>query len=192
MLMDSFTRVREEIYVITKHAPADIEHLHSQSVLSIVLRLKPDADNALKIAALSHDIDRSIPERRVHPEEFKDYNEYKRKHSERSAEIVVEIMRKCDCDISIIEKTKFLIENHEVGGSGDVEILKEADSISFFQDNLIYYQKKYPDYFKDKIRFMYKRLSPRARLLIRDITLKNIPLEKEVWQVISEIESSGE
>jgi len=48
-------------------------------------------------------------------------------------------MQKHDFNEKTIEKTKFLIENHETGGNGDVEILMEADSLSFFDNNLEHY-----------------------------------------------------
>ena len=191
-IMDCFTLVKKEIDAITRHAPSEIEYQHSQSILAIVLRLNPNADDALKIAALGHDIDRSIPEKRIRPEEFIDYKEYKRQHSIRSAEIISEIMKSCGCKEDLIERTRVLIENHEVGGSGDVEILKDADSISFFQDNLSHYHRTYPDVFKDKIRFMYIRLSPKGRALAREAISVDTFLKGEVNKVIEEIESLDE
>ena len=38
----------------------------------ICRELKPDADDALKIAALGHDIERAIEERKVRREDYKD------------------------------------------------------------------------------------------------------------------------
>ena len=185
--MDKFNLIKKEIDSITKKAPIPIEYKHSQSILKILLKLNPKADISLKIAALGHDIDRSIPELRIKPKGFKDYNKYKKQHSIRSAEIIVNLMESMAFKKEIIEKTKFLIENHEVGGETDVETLKEADSISFFQDNLEYYKKKYPDYFKDKVEFMYKRLSSKAREIVLKLKIKNKEIEKEVKDIISKL-----
>lgn len=183
--MDKFELVKKEIEKITKSAPLKIEYPHSQSVYNLVLKLKPDASIPLKIAALGHDIDRSLLKERIKPEDFpNNYAEYKKQHSIKSAKIISELMKKYLFDNSEIEKAKFIIENHEVGGKGDVEILKEADSISFFKDNLSYYKEKYPLHFKGKINFMYSRLSEKGKKLVLHL-IKESKLKDEVMDIIS-------
>lgn len=186
--MDKFYLIKKEIDKLTKEAPYEVEYSHSQSVLKWVLKLEPHADVALKIAALSHDIDRSIPERRIRAEDFNDYNEYKKQHSLRSSEIISELMKKFNFNKEIIEKTQFLIENHEIGGEGDAEILKEADSLSFFENNLGHYIKTNPKYVKDKIKFMYTRLSEKAKkLVLEEINFKDKKIKKIVKETIAHI-----
>ncbi len=63
--MNKFDFVVEEIKAITKNAADKTEYGHSQSVWQWVLQLKPDADIALQIAALGHDIDRSFQDYRI-------------------------------------------------------------------------------------------------------------------------------
>lgn len=185
--MKKFDLIKEKIDKITKNAPHKIEFSHSQSVLKWVLKLKPYADISLKIAALGHDIDRSFPEQRIKPTDFSDYNEYKKRHSEKSAEIISNLMKKIGFENKIIEKTKFLIEKHEVGGKGDAEILKEADSISFFENNLLDYIDRNPEYVKDKIKFMYNRLSKEARRMVLQIKFQTEEIENLVRETISHI-----
>ena len=187
--MDKFDLIKKEIDKLTKDVPYEIEYSHSQSVLKWILKLKPNADVALKIAAIGHDIDRSIPERRIRAEDFNNYNKYKKQHSLRSSEIISELMKKFNFNKEIIEKTQLLIENHEVGGKGNVEILKEADSLSFFENNLEHYIKTNPKYVKDKIKFMYKRLSEKAKkLVLEEITFKNKKIKKIVKETIANID----
>lgn len=71
--MNKFDLVREEINAITKNATDKTEYGHSQSVWQWVLKLKPDADIALQIAALGHDIDRSFEDYRKMKARFKTY-----------------------------------------------------------------------------------------------------------------------
>ena len=182
--MNKFDEIKKEIEKLTKNSISEIEHSHSLSVLKWTIKLKPDADISLKIAALGHDIDRSFPEKRIKSEDFDNYADYKRAHSKKSAEIISELMTKFNLDNKIIEKTRFLIENHEIGGEGDVEILKEADSLSFFENNLLDYKKKNPRYFEDKIVFMYKRLSKKAREMILKIKFQNDELKRVFMDTI--------
>lgn len=161
---------------------------HSKLTLEWILKLKPDADEALQIAALSHDIDRAIEKRRVKKENFKDYENYKRGHAKESAKIICEILEKHDFDNNFIKKVKFLIENHETGGSEEVDILKEADSLTFFNWDIYFYLKdKGTEKTKEKIRFMYERLSEKAKKLVNQIKFKNKEIADLFKEAISEL-----
>jgi len=156
---------------------------HSKLVLEWVLRLKPDADEALQIAALGHDIDRAIERRRVKKENFKSYEEYKKEHAKESAKITCELLEKHSFEKSFVSKVRFLIENHEVGGSEEAEILKEADSLAFFNFDIYYYLKDRGNKkTKEKIRFMYERLSEKAKVLVNQVKFK----DKEVKNIVKE------
>ena len=117
--MNSFEAIKSKIDKITQDGP-EIEYSHSQSVLKWVLKLDPDASESLKIAALGHDIDRSFPEKRVKAVDYENYLEFKKVHSLKSAEIIVELMKRQNFKEETIKKTRNLIERHEIGGEGDV------------------------------------------------------------------------
>ncbi len=104
-----------------------------------LLKLKPDADDALKIAALGHDIERAIAERKVRREDYKDYGEFKEAHASNSAKILAEIMKECNISKKLADDVVFLVCHHETGGTRRADILRDADSISFFHVNLPYY-----------------------------------------------------
>ncbi|MBX4196771.1 HD domain-containing protein [Candidatus Pacearchaeota archaeon] len=184
--MDNFSIITKEIDNLTKHSKSKIEYSHSHSVLKWVLKLKPDADIALKVAALGHDIDRSYGEP-VKKDESESYESFKMRHAARSAMIIDDILKKFDIDDKIRKKVKTLIENHEIGGSGDVEVLKDADSLSFFENNLEHYQRTHLPYLKDKITFMYTRLSAKAKALLTTMSFQNEDLKKIVLDVIRKL-----
>ena len=176
--MNKFDLVLEEIKAITKNAADKTEYSHLYSVWQWVLKLKPDADIALQLAALGHDIDRSIEDRRKKREDFAIYDEYKKEHALLSAQIMYDILRKHGFDETTIAKVKYLIENHEIGGEGDVEILKEADSIAYF-NNLSHYQQTHTqEQTIDKIRFMYNRLNDKAKSMVSQIDFKDAELAR--------------
>jgi hypothetical protein len=171
--INKFDLVSEEIKSITKNAKDKTEYDHSQSVWQWVLKLKPDADIALQIAALGHDIDRSFENRRIKRQDFADYNEYKKQHALLSAQIMGEMLRAHNFDQPTIDKVKYLIENHEVGGEGDVEILKEADSLTFFSNFSHYRQTHTQEQTIEKIKYMYDRLNYKAKSMVNQIDFKN-------------------
>ena len=176
--MDKFNLIVEEIKKITKNATDKTEYDHSQWVWQWVLKLKPEADSALQIAALGHDIDRSFEDQRKRRQYFAIYDEYKKEHALLSAQIMCDLLRKHNFDETMMDKVKHLIENHEVGGEGDVEILKEADSITFFNSLLHYRQTHNQAETIAKIKFMYDRLNDNAKLMVKQIDFKNAELIK--------------
>ena len=104
-----------------------------------LLKLKPDADEALKIAALGHDIERAIKEQKIRRKNYMSYDEFKKAHALNSAKILKEIMTMCNVRKELVDDVFFLVSHHEIGGDKRVDVLKDADSISFFHVNLPYY-----------------------------------------------------
>ncbi|MFA6098804.1 MAG: HD domain-containing protein [Patescibacteria group bacterium] len=187
-LNDKFEIVKKKIEELTKKSVAEEDYVHSQLTWKNVLKLKTNADIALQVAALGHDIDRSFPERRVKKEDFKDYNEYKKQHSFVSAKIISELMSECHFEEKIIDKTRYLIENHEIGGGEEINVLMNADSLAFFEYNIPFYLKRNgEEKAKQKIQFMYNRLSPTAKELNSQIKFSDEQIRTLVRQSLIEI-----
>lgn len=55
--------------------PEDPEH--AQNTLEWLLKLKPDADEALQIAALGHDIERAFEDTKVRRDDYRDFDTFK-------------------------------------------------------------------------------------------------------------------
>ncbi len=137
--MDNIDCVKKKMEGIIKKSQVPEDPIHSKNTLEWLLKLKPDADDALKIAALGHDIERAIAERKVRREDYKDYDEFKEAHASNSAKILAEIMKECNISKKLADDIFFLVCHHETGGTRRVDILRDADSISFFHVNLPYY-----------------------------------------------------
>lgn len=108
---------------------------HGINVADICLLIKPDLSEALLIAAVGHDWDRSCGDKRVVQTDFPDtkagYAEYKKQHAQNSANLFCEVMKEF-YEPDLVAKVYQLILLHEVGGSGDLEILDRADGLGFF------------------------------------------------------------
>ena len=113
--------------------------IHSKNTLEWLLKLMPDANERLKIAALGHDIERAIEKRKVRQQDYKDYDAFKDAHALNSANVLAEIMQACDIDKKTIDEVFSLVRHHETGGTDRIDILKDADSISYFEVNLPLY-----------------------------------------------------
>lgn len=183
--MTKFDLIEKEIENILPNSPLDFELIHAKLVLKWVCELNPDADEALKIAALSHDIDRAmtgITEKDL--KDFSQINEFKKEHSIRSAKFICDILIKHGYSPEVIEKVKHLVENHEFGGDTETNILTDADSLAYFDYNIPSYLKRNgKERAKEKIKFMYSRLSEKARNLVKEIKYA----DKEISDLVSAV-----
>jgi len=185
----SLEKLKGEILEILKKSPVENDPMHAQSVHKWVLKLKPDADEALQIAALSHDIDRTMTG--ITEKDLKDYSqidEFKKQHAKRSAQFISEILRKRGYLEDVINKVAKLVENNEVGGDEETNILTNADSISYFEGNIPTYLKRNGrEQTKKKIQFMYKRIPEEVKTLVRNLSFEEKEIEALIKEAISEI-----
>ncbi|TAK95865.1 DUF4202 family protein [Patescibacteria group bacterium] len=112
--------------------PNDIRH--AQRTVYWILQLKQEADEALLIAGVAHDIERAI------------YGDWKKgssdpealqKHQALSAEEIEKFLLAEDAGAELIARVKSLIEHHEEGGDEDQNVLCDADALSFFEDKAL-------------------------------------------------------
>ena len=167
-----------EIETIISKSQVPEDSIHSKNTREWVLKLKPEADMALQIAALGHDIERSIEERKIKRENFTDYDEFKRAHSYNSATILQEILLKYDVKQDFIDKVVDLVLWHEFGGTPEANILKYADSISFFDVNLpFYFQRNSERETAFRMKWGYKKLSKIAKSIVKNFSYNNVELK---------------
>ncbi len=147
------------------------DSIHSKNTLQWLLRLKPDADEGLQIAALGHDIERAIDERKVKRQDFEDYDAFKRAHAQNSASILQELMLENGInDAKFINDVYNLVCRHEVGGDPRSDVLRDADSISYFDVNLPhYYQRNGRKETLRRCLWGYRRLSEHGKAMLREI-----------------------
>lgn len=100
------------------------------------VELDPDASLAVRLAALTHDIERMLPGGpAVDPRRPPDDEVYTREHSERSARLVAGWLREHGAEAGLIRDAEELVRLHEVGGTPGADLVQAADSISFLEVN---------------------------------------------------------
>jgi len=170
-VIDRIQRVKEAIEAVVAKSRVPEDPVHSKNTLAWLLRLKPDADEALKIAALGHDIERAIERRKVRRADFDDYEKFKAAHARNSALVLREIMQKCGLTAVITDDVCRLVCRHEVGGDEPCNLLKDADSISYFEVNLpLYFEREGYSETQRRTIWGYRRLSAGVRRFVRTIT----------------------
>jgi hypothetical protein len=149
---------------------------HLERTLDWTLELEPAAGDTLRIAALTHDMERHFPGgpqldmSRQRPDD----EVYNRAHSERSARIVGDFLRAHDADPDLVEGVERLVLAHEVGGWYEADVLQAADSISWLETNQDVAQRWVAEgrcddaWAREKHRWSFERIRlERARELAR-------------------------
>ncbi len=185
--MDSVDCAKHKIRAVIAGSRVPEDPRHADNTLEWLLRLEPDAGDALQLAALAHDIDRAIEESKVRRADFDDYDAFKAAHARNGAEILRPILIQCDVEADIVDEACRLVEVHEVGGDPRSDLLKDADSISYFDVNLpLYYQREGWQETKRRSSWGYRRLSTRAKEFVIKICYQDETLMQLLREVIHE------
>ncbi len=123
----------------------------------------------LLIASLGHDIERAFREVNVYEKMYNSANgfldeNFLKYHQEKSAEILSGFLKKNNYPPIKTENVYKLVRNHETGGDFDTDILKDADSISFFINNANHFIKvktveSSEEKVKEKLKWMFERIT---------------------------------
>ena len=160
-------RLKKKIVGIIKKSSTPEDPIHAKNTLEWMIKLEPQADEALKIAALGHDIERAISKRKIKRENYTNYEEFKKAHALNSAEILSKLMETFKLKKELREEIFYLVNHHETGGNKRANLLKNADSLSFFQVNLPYYFiRNNLDETKKRCVWGYHRLPANLRKIV--------------------------
>jgi hypothetical protein len=102
-----------------------------------LLAVAPDAPEPVIIAALTHDMERTVPGGPTIDKRNGRWDDpvYNRLHCERSAQVVTDWLRGHDADPSFVDGVRVPILEHEFGGSPEGDMAQAADSLSWLEVN---------------------------------------------------------
>lgn len=172
--MKNFVEIKKEIEKIMLGYKDGKELIHANGTLNWVLKIKPDADEAMQIAAFAHDIERCLPVRVYLPDGFvsgsEEYLKIKKQHAVGGSTAVYQLLQKYGVDESECIRIKNMIANHEEGGDEESDIIRDADSMSYLEDNLDNFLKKYgAEVSQSKVDYMFGRISEERKYLALDL-----------------------
>lgn len=156
------------------------DYNHALDTWQWALRLDPNADLAVQLAALFHDVERLATEADARIEQHAgDYQAFKDDHAARGAELAAALLAWVGVDAETRARAARLIAAHEhPPAPGDPEagalaLLNDADALSFFSLN----SAGYLDYFgpvqtRRKVAYTLRRLRPEARRRLAGIRLR--------------------
>jgi hypothetical protein len=183
--MDSIQCAEERVRSAISRSKVPEDPLHAENTLAWLLKLMPEADEALRIAALGHDIERAVETRRVRKNSFGSFDEFKAAHASNSSEILGAILEECGVGKTITTEVCRLVRFHETGGDERSDILKNADSLSFFENNLPFYfaRNGHPET-KRRASWGYARLSPQLREIVSRFRYESKELDDLLQELV--------
>ncbi len=190
--MDNIDCAKQKIRAVIAGSRVPEDSRHADNTLEWLLCLEPDAGDALQLAALAHDIDRAIEEIKVKQADFDDYDAFKAAHARNGAELLRPILNACGVAGDIVDEACRLVEVHEVGGDPRSDLLKDADSISYFDVNLLlYYQREGWAETQRRSLWGYRRLTQRAQEIVKGIEYEEEDLISLMKTVFDRAEKSN-
>jgi len=139
-----YTKVEKFVVKMFKKNNDDLNNLNTKHLLRTVYwlkELKNDVDEAFLVAAISHDIERAYGYTKDNKDGFKSEDRLLF-HQNEGASIIAKYLQDLGVEPTFIERVKMLVSKHEVGGSDVQNLLKDADSISFFENNIDFFINK--------------------------------------------------
>lgn len=144
--------------------PRPKELAHAEIVTEWVRRLRPDADEALLLAARAHHIRRWKVPRSSYPEGRKAYLRWRAGLQKFHAGEAEAILRECGYDAGIIERVRQLIQKHRLGRDPDVQALEDALCLAFLETQLTALIEQLPEEtMVNVLRKTWKKMSEEAR-----------------------------
>lgn len=155
-----------------------------------VLVIDPDASEAVRIAAVLHDVERAFPDETSTWDPAGDWNDpgYLRWHQDRCAAYAATWLTEQGAEPALTAEVERLVLMHEAGGWAEADVLQAADSLSFLETltsiTLAWVRRGIPaEHARAKLQHMADRIAvPAARAeaepLLRQ-ALKDLAAEAE-------------
>ncbi len=171
---------------VIEHYPYNRHHL--LKALEWLDRVAPGSSEAVRLATLTHDMERAFPGPDQPIVKTLSDPEYERRHSLRSARIVGAWLREQHAKEALVEHVEALIVAHEFGGWPEADLVQAADSLSFLETNIDLFlgfvrSGKHPAHeVRKKFNSMFGRIQvPRLKVLAQ-------PLVDRAMQQLDEVE----
>lgn len=150
-----------------------------------LLRLDREVAFATQVAALFHDIERTVSEADVRIEQHAaDYAAFKRAHTRRGAQMTARALHELGAQPALVDDVVAILSDHEGAAPAEVApvapwiarqraLLNDADALSFFSLNSCGFVAYYgPAHARTKVAYSWRRLSPRGQRALADVRLR--------------------
>lgn len=159
-----------EIQVRGEARPKELTH--AAMVSAWIERLRPDADDALRIAAHGHHVRRWAIPRREYPRGRRGYLRWRQALQELHTATLGEVMTEAGYEATPIERAQDLVRKKNLRRDPDVQALEDALCLVFLETQLGDFRTGQPDERTAEILLKtWDKMSAAARVLAIDLDL---------------------
>lgn len=148
------------------------ELAHAELVSEWVAKLRPDASEALQLAARAHHLRRWALPRSEYPEGRRGYLKWRRDQAVRQADETAEILATHGYDADTIERVGVLVRKEGLGKDPEVQTLEDAICLVFLETQLVEFAAQHPtEKSLEVLRKTLRKMTERGRAAAREAPL---------------------
>jgi len=167
---DRFARAIAAIDAANADDPYDKELRHSELATTWVRRLRPDAGEALLLAARAHHIRRWAIPRASYPEGRAGYLRWRRDLQRAHAEDVARILSAEAYDDATIARVQDIVRKRNLAGDPEVQAFEDALCLVFVEDQLADFSTRVDEAkLADIVEKTLDKMSPEGRRLVNEL-----------------------
>ena len=167
---------------VIKGVPQPRELVYAQRLTAWVLRLRPDASEALRIAARGQHVRRWTIPRQQYPRARQGYLQWRETLKVFHAQTVGELMNAAGYPEPVIARVQRLMSKKDLAADPDTQTLEDALCLVFLETQFEEMRRKTPDAtLREVLRKAWKKMSESARAIAQQL-----PLEEEAKAFLRE------
>ena len=148
------------------------EQAHAEMATAWIERLRPDADEALRLAARAHHVRRWEIPRADEPDGRQGYLRWKRRLQEHHAAVVSGILRDVGYPPEVVDRVASIVKKERLRSDPDVQSLEDALSLVFLETQLAELADKLDDdHLVDVLRKTLRKMTPAGHAAAASIRL---------------------
>jgi hypothetical protein len=153
----------QELYAGELHPK---ELLYARRMTGWLLRVAPEASEALQLAARCQHIGRWQIPRQEYPEGVQGYNKWRNTLKKRHAELAGEILRQVGYDPATIERVQFLVQKRQLKLDPETQLLEDVVCLVFLENYFADFSRQHTEEkLIDIVRKTWRKMSPQGQQL---------------------------
>ena len=167
---ERFERTIAAIDAANAEDPHDKELRHAELATAWVRRLRPEASEALLLAARGHHIRRWVIPRSSYPEGRRGYLRWRRDLQRAHAADLARILTAEGYDETTAARVQDIVQKKQLATDPEVQAFEDALCLVFLQDQLDEFAGRYADKAADVLEKTLEKMSPEGRRLAKELT----------------------
>ena len=167
---ERFERTIAAIDAANAEDPHDKELRHAELATAWVRRLRPEASEALLLAARGHHIRRWAIPRSSYPEGRRGYLRWRRDLQRAHAADLARILTAEGYDETTAARVQDIVQKKQLATDPEVQAFEDALCLVFLQDQLDEFAGRYADKAADVLEKTLEKMSPEGRRLAKELT----------------------